>query len=712
MDEKIRLDIELNGSQGEKTLADLKQELKELQNQLDKTTKGSQEFNDTLKKISSVQSEIDDVNKQLNNLNPEKRADSFNKAFGSMSATVQGLTGTMGLLGMENDKLINVSIALQGAMNFSNAIKDVGELKNAFQIFAKTLLTNPIFLLASILTAIGVAIYKLKDSIKILSVAFEALKVAIQSVITFFKKLGDALELYDYKAEQVVKKQMANLENLKKAQDDYTKAMDRQIQIRNAQGEETINMEKKKAAYTVQSLKLQVAAMEEIIKNTKKVKDEQKEQLEELKKALFDAETAYQVLMIKEVELNKKKEEEKLQAEREAAEKRREMIAKSQEKELNNLQKHYSKQLSALEYNYSIQKQWAQLNGEDTLAIEKRAIEEKIKLQSEYLKELQEKSKVNKAINKDIINEQQQVLQQLQDQLAITNATINKNLQDTLQKQREEELKNQMDSELQRIEGIKKQYDWEIELARLKGEDTLQLEKDKNAALIEEYTNYYNKLNELDDESKAKNIENINRIKEALEDLNKNEIRLQLKATQVAQQQANIKRQTYFNYAQKAIGFEQELGNFALNIMQLTSTNSKKINKAKFNIDKGLRISQALMDTYKAITEALASYPPPFNAIMAAVTSAMGMAQVAAIQQTKYEADENSSSGGTSGASSPASFQPYVYNIQSPSANPQYTYVSTDTQTETPITTTSVIIESDVSETMSRLSTREKLKKL
>lgn len=712
MDEKIRLDIELNSSQGEKTLADLKQELKELQNQLDNTTKGSKEFNDTLKKISTVQGEINSVNKQLDNLNPEKRAESFNKAFGSMTATVQGLTGTMGLLGMENDKLINVSIALQGAMNFSNAIKDVGELKNAFNIFGKALLTNPIFLIASILIAIGVAIYKLKDSIKILGIMFDALKIAVQGVITFFKKLGDALRLYDYEAEQVVKRQTKNLENLKQAQERYTKEMERQIQIRNAQGEETINMEKKKAAYTVQSLKLQVAAMEEIIKNTKKVKDEQKQQLEELKKALFDAETAYQVLMIKEVELNKKKEEEKLQAEREAAEKRREMIAKMQEQELNELQKHYSKQLSALEYNYNLQKQWAQLNGEDTLAIEKRAIEDKIKLQNDYLKELQQKSKTNKKINKEVIEEQQSVLQELQDQLAIVTATINKNMQDKMQQQREEELKNLMDSELRRIEGIKKQYEWEIELARLKGEDTLQLEKDKNAALIEEYTNYYNKLNELDDESKAKNIENINSIKAALDELHKNEIKLQIKSAQITQQQAVLKRQAYFNYTQKAIGFEQELGNFALNIMQLTGENSKKINKAKFNIDKGLRISQALMDTYKGITEALASYPPPFNAIMAAVTSAMGMAQVAAIQQTKYEADENSSSGGTSGASSPASFQPYVYNIQQPSASPQYTYVETGGMPEIPTPTASVIIESDVNETMSRLSTREKLKKL
>ena len=712
MEDKIRIDIELNGSQGEKTLADLKQELKELQKQLDNTTRGSKEFNDTLKKISTVQGEINSVNKQLDNLRPEKRAESFNKAFGSMTATVQGLTGTMGLLGMENDKLINVSIALQGAMNFSNAIKDVGELKNAFQIFGKTLLANPIFLIASIIIGIGVAIYKLKDNIKILSIAFDALKIAIQAVITFFKKLGDALGLYDYQAELVVKRQTQNLENLKKAQESYTKEMERQIQIRNAQGEETINLEKKKAAYTVQSLKLQIAAMEEIIKNTKKVKDEQRQQLDELKKALFDAETAYQVLMIKEVELNKKKEEEKLNAEREAAEKRREMIAKMQEQELNELQKYYSKQLSALEYSYNLQKQWAQLNGEDTLAIEKRAIEEKIKLQSDYLKELQEKSKVNKAINKDIINEQQQVLQQLQDQLAITNATINKNLQDTLQKQREEELKNQMDSELQRIEGIKKQYEWEIELAQLKGEDTLQLEKDKNAILIEEYTNYYNKLNELDDESKEKNIENINSIKEALDELHKNEIKLQIKSAQITQQQAAIKRQAYFNYTQKAIMFEQELGNFAINIMQLTGENSKKINKAKFNIDKGLRISQALMDTYKGITEALASYPPPFNAIMAAVTSAMGMAQVAAIQQTKYEADENSSTGGVSASASASSFQPYVYNINTPSANPQYTYVETGSMPETPTTTTSVIVESDVNETIGRLSTREKLKRL
>ena len=190
----------------------------------------------------------------------------------------------------------------------------------------------------------------------------------------------------------------------------------------------------KKAAIRV-NLKLQIAAMEEIIKNTKSKRRTRGSNWRSSRRLCLTQKRAYQVAMIKEVEANKKKEGGKATSRaRSGRETSRNGSKNARARVKQPFKSIIQSSFQHLNITTTLQKQWAQLNGEDTLAIEKRAIEGKIKLQSEYLKELQEKSKVNKAINKDIINEQQQVLQQLQDQLAITNATINKNLQDTTAK--------------------------------------------------------------------------------------------------------------------------------------------------------------------------------------------------------------------------------------------------------------------------------------
>ena len=56
-----------------------------------------------------------------------------------------------------------------------------------------------------------------------------------------------------------------------------------------------------------------------------------------------------------------------------------------------------------------------------------------------------------------------------------------------------------------------------------------------------------------------------------------------------------------------------------------------------FGKNKAFNIAGAVMDTYKGATLALASYPPPLGAIMAAATVAAGMAQVAQIRSQSFE---------------------------------------------------------------------------
>jgi hypothetical protein len=59
-------------------------------------------------------------------------------------------------------------------------------------------------------------------------------------------------------------------------------------------------------------------------------------------------------------------------------------------------------------------------------------------------------------------------------------------------------------------------------------------------------------------------------------------------------------------------------------------------NKKAFEAAKALNIATALMNTYRAATVALATYPFPFNLVAAAASVALGMAQVAAIRSQTY----------------------------------------------------------------------------
>jgi len=61
-----------------------------------------------------------------------------------------------------------------------------------------------------------------------------------------------------------------------------------------------------------------------------------------------------------------------------------------------------------------------------------------------------------------------------------------------------------------------------------------------------------------------------------------------------------------------------------------------RYNKKAFEASKALRIAEAIMNTYQAATLALATYPPPFGFIGAAVAVAAGLANVATIRSQQY----------------------------------------------------------------------------
>jgi len=64
--------------------------------------------------------------------------------------------------------------------------------------------------------------------------------------------------------------------------------------------------------------------------------------------------------------------------------------------------------------------------------------------------------------------------------------------------------------------------------------------------------------------------------------------------------------------------------------------NLSGLNKEAFRAYQAFQIAQATINAYRAASNALATYPPPFNFIAAAANVAAGMAQVANIRSTSY----------------------------------------------------------------------------
>lgn len=74
-----------------------------------------------------------------------------------------------------------------------------------------------------------------------------------------------------------------------------------------------------------------------------------------------------------------------------------------------------------------------------------------------------------------------------------------------------------------------------------------------------------------------------------------------------------------------------------------------RYNKKAFALQKAVQIGQAIMNTHTAATKALAAYPPPLNAVFAALAVANGMAQVAQIKSQSYEGGGFTGVGSRSG---------------------------------------------------------------
>lgn len=237
-----------NTKPAKKSIQDYRKELKELRTTLLNTEEGTKEYNDALLKAANIQHTLKEQMEEINASAMDFGQITGNvvKGVGGMVAGFQAAQATMNLFGIENETVIKSLERMQNLMALTQAIpalddaaKAFGRLKNS--IAAATGATSK-FGKALISTGIGAAV------------------VVVGLLVANFDKLKAAITGTNEELEEEKKKQMD--EHLKKINDELSKRLTLEEQIRKAGGQDDVTIAEERVKSIEKEIKKKEALIE------------------------------------------------------------------------------------------------------------------------------------------------------------------------------------------------------------------------------------------------------------------------------------------------------------------------------------------------------------------------------------------------------------------------------------------------------------------
>lgn len=319
MAEEIVLNVSVNGDASIREVKDLKKQFAEAEDAVFKLAgagkRNTDEFRKAALEAAALKQEVDNINTSLDDLKPEAKLAAFGKVSAGIASGFAAATGAAALFGDESEDLQKTLVKVQAAMAFADGIRGLKDLSEGFKVLKTIILANPIFLISTVLIAIGTALFALKDKISFVGDAFSGLGKIFDFVIEKIKMFTDWLGVSDFKAEEVKENTIKRNEELIASND---KRYDKEIRAASRAGKATEALEIAKA-------KAAIEANTAIIANLDARVDEEKERIEELKAA--NEEFGEVILDLEAARTKRLKEEhtQRLADEKEALDKRREL---------------------------------------------------------------------------------------------------------------------------------------------------------------------------------------------------------------------------------------------------------------------------------------------------------------------------------------------------------------------------------------------------
>jgi hypothetical protein len=191
------IEIEIGTGQSIRNINQLRTEMQQLRAQMAKAE--GEEFVNLSQRASELNAEMSRTNSLITDSG--SAFTNFNTLLGRTSKSL--LTLDFGQAAEQAEMLRVVS----GQLTFKSLLTGLKQATGALRTMGAAILSNPLFLLAAVLIAIGVAVVKFGDKIKPIKVIFEAIGAAIDWVIQKLKDMLDWLGLTSFAADEEAEKE-------------------------------------------------------------------------------------------------------------------------------------------------------------------------------------------------------------------------------------------------------------------------------------------------------------------------------------------------------------------------------------------------------------------------------------------------------------------------------------------------------------------------
>jgi len=281
----VNIDIKVQS----KSLGELEQELEDINAQLKQVPIGSQAFEDLSKEAQGLTKDLEKANLAAEGFTDDKKFQAAEGSIKILGGSLAAVVGTLGTLGIESEvfgdmekKAASVIAAMIG---FRDVAEGVRQATTAVKGLTKAQLASNAAALANPYVAVGVAIAALTAGFaKYASTLTDDVVPTTETLKNMFFSLGNGMKFAQLQAESYTK----NLEKLNDEQDDLN--MDRAIQVLQAFGENTLDLEIQRAE---KQLEILVEGSEEYedkltelsVLRARKAKQLQDKELEDLEKA-------------------------------------------------------------------------------------------------------------------------------------------------------------------------------------------------------------------------------------------------------------------------------------------------------------------------------------------------------------------------------------------------------------------------------------------
>jgi len=680
MAQEVAIDILINTDQAGKSLKELKDFIKEGNNELARLEVGSEQYTKLASKIGQAKDTVNEL-RETTALAAEGAFTAIADVGSKIASGFQVASGAMALFGNDSKDLQKTLAQVQGAMAMAQGIKQLEDLgrtfknlkttvldfgKNVISTLQKmyaTMLANPITALVVAIAALAAGIIYLMNSE---DDETEALKKNIaerEKQMAQMEKENTVINANAKFRYDLAKARGASEQELFKIESENNALRIKQLQDQNN------NVRKNLADNLAQQKKASGDEKNELI-------DKYNQQIQLLDKNKNDISAINAQSRIKEAELNKKAEDDAKAKDKAAADRGRqnaekanqdaekqaqlqaeliktlanlrvENIKDEQKRAFEKLQLDYETQRKEYEIKFKGKKELQDL----LLQLDTKYFNDNISLQDKFDKDAEEKRKESEQKTIDA------KIESLNDEFS------------KLKLQREVNTQDEIDLENKKYETLKSnKYLSTLEIEKIELEHNIkmseltekQIQEQNNINLKKKETEIEQKQNELaekrlNDETTFEEERELALLREEiiLNDINKsNEQKVAARIAydeeikKIDEAEAARKRQLISQGLDAAKGGLQATAD----LVNAFAGKSKAEQKKAFDFQKGVNIATATIDTYKAATAAFASAGNPIvGAIFAAIAVAAGIANIAKISSTQFEDKSGPSSAAASG---------------------------------------------------------------